>query len=74
MGRARRIKKDKKDKKSVDVCRTALYKFREIRDEAKKKGDVLQKWLQYLVGSLSMNNEGGSRGLPLGLHQRFILW
>ena len=29
-------KEDKEDKESVDVCRTALYKLREVRDEAKK--------------------------------------
>lgn len=35
-------KEDKEDKESVDVCRTALYKFREIRDKAKKNPSLTE--------------------------------
>lgn len=44
-------KEYKEDKESVDVCRTTLYKFREMRDMT-KKNPLLQMWLQYLVGTL----------------------
>lgn len=65
-------KDEEEDKESVDVWRTGLDKLREVTDEA-KRNNLLQKLLQYLVGSLSVNNEAVCRGPLQLLHQRYIL-